>query len=528
MLACNTLHLSTGKSMTKNQLRQNRRIRKRDSASPARNLSVEQQTLHPADRQPLLSPTRVREALRQASILQRTDRLPEARALYLRVLTAQPRHRAALKSCAVVLFQLDEIREAVGLLRRAIALDGTDAGAHNDLGNILQAAGHADEAIASYLRAIALAPETPEFCLNLGNSQRESGDFDAALRNYERALQLRPDYAKAAFQRGLALHALDRLDEAAKIFSGLTRNDPRFADAHLALGNVLYALGQLDEARNAFETTAKLKPAMLDALFEVGKPRHVHLHFDRGDPGAALAACDAFLARRPGHSCAVSLKALALRDLGNPEVARALIGLDRFFWQHRLETPDGFADLTAFNEALARHVQAHPTLVDARESYSMFGGKNTGEMLTEATGPIAAFEQMIDRAVEAYRDALPADSNHPFVANRPERWQLSAWGVVLNAGDNQVPHIHPSAWLSGVYYVRLPKVVAAPDGEAAGWIEFGKPYWDFEIRAELEVKLVQPKEGLVLLFPSYVFHRTLPFEGEEDRISIAFDILRDD
>ena len=71
-------------------------------------------------------------------------------------------------------------------------------------------------------------------------------------------------------------------------------------------------------------------------------------------------------------------------------------------------------------------------------------------------------------------------------------------------------------------------MVAAPDGEAAGWIEFGKPYWDFEIRAELEVKLVQPKEGLVLLFPSYVFHRTLPFEGEEDRISIAFDILRDD
>ena len=30
----------------------------------------------------------------------------------------------------------------------------------------------------------------------------------------------------------------------------------------------------------------------------------------------------------------------------------------------------------------------------------------------------------------------------------------------------------------------------------------------------------------MLLFPSYMFHRTLPFTGAGERISVAFDVLR--
>ncbi len=33
-------------------------------------------------------------------------------------------------------------------------------------------------------------------------------------------------------------------------------------------------------------------------------------------------------------------------------------------------------------------------------------------------------------------------------------------------------------------------------------------------------------EGRVFLFPSYLYHRTIPFSGPEQRICIAFDVLR--
>jgi hypothetical protein len=73
--------------------------------------------------------------------------------------------------------------------------------------------------------------------------------------------------------------------------------------------------------------------------------------------------------------------------------------------------------------------------------------------------------------------------------------------------------------------VRVPAVVAEPTANEAGWIEFGRPPPEFKARAEPEVRTYRPEEGLMLLFPSYLYHRTIPFDAEEARICIAFDVV---
>jgi len=99
---------------------------------------------------------------------------------------------------------------------------------------------------------------------------------------------------------------------------------------------------------------------------------------------------------------------------------------------------------------------------------------------------------------------------------------MSLWAVVLNAQGHQVPHIHPSAWLSGVYYVEVPEIVSGSD-DHAGWIEFGSRPQHFHARSEPAVRYFEPKEGL--LFPSYIYHRTVPYDAEQRRISMAFDVI---
>ena len=42
---------------------------------------------------------------------------------------------------------------------------------------------------------------------------------------------------------------------------------------------------------------------------------------------------------------------------------------------------------------------------------------------------------------------------------------------------------------------------------------------------EPDTRAFQPAPGLMVLFPSYMFHETIPFESSETRISIAFDIV---
>ena len=66
---------------------------------------------------------------------------------------------------------------------------------------------------------------------------------------------------------------------------------------------------------------------------------------------------------------------------------------------------------------------------------------------------------------------------------------------------------------------------AAAAGDHAGWIEFGRPH-DYPLRkTESEVRALLPEAGLVVLFPAYFYHRTIPLRSKRRRISLAFDVL---
>ena len=80
----------------------------------------------------------------------------------------------------------------------------------------------------------------------------------------------------------------------------------------------------------------------------------------------------------------------------------------------------------------------------------------------------------------------------------------------------------PVSGLEGIDWLELN--AAARGDPHAGWSEFGRPHRGLPAVAEGSLVHVEPKVGRLLLFPSYVFHRTRPFEGDGDRISISFDL----
>ncbi len=62
-----------------------------------------------------------------------------------------------------------------------------------------------------------------------------------------------------------------------------------------------------------------------------------------------------------------------------------------------------------------------------------------------------------------------------------------------------------------------------PDRE--GWIEFGRPSAELPTVPDEALRWMRPREGLLLLFRSYLFHRTLPFRGAGERVSVSFDVV---
>jgi len=75
-------------------------------------------------------------------------------------------------------------------------------------------------------------------------------------------------------------------------------------------------------------------------------------------------------------------------------------------------------------------------------------------------------------------------------------------------------------WLSSSYYVEVPPSVN--DQSREGWIKFGEPDLDINQKAE---HFVQPKAGRLVLFPSYMWHGTIPFTGPQIRLTLPFDVV---
>ena len=244
-----------------------------------------------------------------------------------------------------------------------------------------------------------------------------------------------------------------------------------------------------------------------------------------GAPDDAIAAARQCLALDPGNTQALATLSVALNEVGDSDRFHALTDEELLIRQSMCGAPEGFDSLAAFNRALADHVRAHPTLAEGSDDNATRFGMHSGDLMAAPAGPLESFEQLIRDSVSDYIDGIPADSDHPFFVNTPEQFALDIWGLVLTEKGHQVPHIHPGGWLSGCYYPKLPENISADDPEHHGWFEFGRPQTLYQSKAEPQVHPICPKEGLLLLFPSFIFHRTIPVAMAEERISIAFDVL---
>ena len=107
---------------------------------------------------------------------------------------------------------------------------------------------------------------------------------------------------------------------------------------------------------------------------------------------------------------------------------------------------------------------------------------------------------------------------------KPSSYSLNCWANVLETGDYQANHIHNEGWMSGVYYVSIPSIEAEV-AENAGWIIFNRAGYDLpHFGGEYGIKTIRPVPGMLILFPSYVWHGTIPFSGTKSRVSISFDV----
>jgi uncharacterized protein (TIGR02466 family) len=417
-------------------------------------------------------------------------------------------------------FRAGRLLDARVVLAHAVTLAPHAVEAWNLYGATLARLGELAAAVPAFERATALEPRAPQAWLNLGNARAGIGEYDRAALDFERALHADPHFLPARVSLGSLRLKQQRPAEALELFEQARAAEPGFPRIEHNRGAALQALGQWEPAIAAYREALRREPTDLNSLNDLSI-----VLLKAGQPEAALEVCARCLALSPANRKPLAYRAAALIELGRLDEARELLDFERLLFRQRIETPAGHASVTAFNAALAAHVLAHPTLRYEPPDKATRGGYQSGELLVEPKGAMAGLEAAIRAAVPAFmsraRAQLPA---HPWVVGLPARWQLASWAVVLKAQGQQGPHFHPDGYISGVYYLQLPSVVKSA-ADDSGCIEFGRTNEAIGGRAPPLLEVVRPEEGLLLLFPSYFYHRTLPFDGPEPRICVAFDVL---
>lgn len=418
------------------------------------------------------------------------------------------------------------LREAELACRQVLRHDPAQPQALTLLGVIARQAGRTDVAIELFRRATVTAPTYADAYYNLGNALRDRNDRPGALKAYDRALDLRPDQAGWHNNRAVVLLAAGDPSAAETGFRRALAIEPAYAEAWSNLGNALLKQDRLAEAVAAYRQALAINPDFPGALANLGGAL-----IQAGQTEEALGPLDRLLARDPQQVRAVAYKAIALRELGRHAEADVLEDVDLLVGRERPSPPEGFADIAAFNAQLIADIRNHPTLTKDWDPYQRAarhgaggGGSVAVDLLAHQTPTIAAFEATIRRAIDGFAARLPDRPGHPFLHKKPRRYDLIAWANILAEEGHQAAHIHNLGWLSGVYYPFIPESVRADDPERQGWIEFGRPGYDLPCRYEPRVTAIKPENGLILMFPSYFWHRTIPFQGAPERISIAFDV----
>ena len=329
------------------------------------------------------------------------------------------------------------------------------------------------KSISKFYKAIILDPNYPNFYYNLAIAQNKLNALEKAIISYGKVLRIEPDHIKGRKNLANVFYRNHRYKEALFHFD--------LADGAAAKSQsleCLYALERYDEMESRLQVISDLDTSNI-----------------------RVAAFSAFVSHQlkkadPYPFCKNPLDFFHLSNLSDHA-----IDIDNFI-------------TNIINEAEDDNLVWEPDNKTTRLGYQ------TENTIFQAGKYCSLLEKIISNEIKSYYTEF-ASSDCLYMTSWPANYNLSGWFVRLIKDGHQEAHIHPDGWLSGVVYLKT-----LPTDSSEGAIELSLHGYDFPvIDNDYPRKIHHPNKGDIILFPSSLFHRTIPFKTDTDRCVIAFDLV---
>ena len=451
-----------------------------------------------------------------------------------------------------------DLEGAEAAFRRTVALAPGSGRAWVNLGVVLRLLGRPADSLPCLAEARKAGYAGPELGDAEAGSLVDVGQFDVAV---EQARALTREFPHYVPGQVMLVHllwehgaALAPGEDPLALIRAAVKNQPDHQQLQLAYAGLLLETRQLEEAlshiralrvHDAHPLLVALEANALELLDRTDqasvRSEQAHRVLGSSDPSflnaytrhllkagkwdaAALRATEA-TGIDPHNQEAWAYLGTAWRLLGDPR-EYWLCDYERLVELVEVQPPPGFGGTDAFLAALEATLD--PLHKARREPIhqSLRGGSQTpGKLFGRPDPVIAATGAALLQAIERRLASLPATADHPFLQRNAGTVRFSgSWSVKLWSSGNHVNHIHPEGWMSSAFYVSLPPAVRSQSGDdIAGYIQFGQPPVDLGLDLPPR-RVIRPEVSHLALFPSYMWHGTVPFEDESPRITVAFDM----
>jgi len=458
-------------------------------------------------------------AAQHISALVALGRQEEAVAGYRSLVAAAPDNLAAAHALAIALNVTGRHEEAERLAQHTLARGHKTAALYNTYARSLIAQGALERGEAALRDGLQLEPRLIEAHNSLAQLiWMRTGDLAQATVALDRALQ--------AFAHDEALWAtkaaiLQGAGDARAAYACLAEWAARPQAPPTLLVRAALAALEFDPgtALTLAERALRRVPANAAARSVVAAAQ-----LGIGDARGALTHCDALLANDPDDQYLIALQTTAWRLLGDERYAQ-LCDYRNLVLPLQLEAPPPWPDMVSFLADLRVSLnRLHNPHGHALLFQSLRHGTETTQDLSRSADPVirglfGTFAAPIRRYLEHV-----GHGSDPLRRRNNGRWRFNgSWSVRLHSAGFHTNHVHPRGWISSACYIELPDGMSDAQTQD-GILTFGEPGIATTPRLAAEYS-VRPSVGMLVLFPSYFWHGTVPFRSHQARLSVAFDAV---
>ncbi len=184
-------------------------------------------------------------------------------------------------------------------------------------------------------------------------------------------------------------------------------------------------------------------------------------------------------------------------------------------------------DADALNEALKATIlareESHPST-----QHSNLGGWQSTWDFAEWGGPAG---QQVLGAARQVADQMTCNRQGQ---RQQVAWKMNAWANINRDSHGNEFHTHPGAFWSGCYYVDDGGIgsdpslggqfeIQDPRGVAPAMYAPGLAFAVPGGQSCGASEMIAPRNGMIIMFPSWLSHAVRPYSGSGTRISIAFN-----